>query len=771
MNAHPGFDGGLAATFEAAPEAIFVHDIETTEILAANPAATELTGYDRDDLRGMEVTDISVVDPAYSRERVVEVLEQAAETGEGTVQWKIERADGGVDQVSVYLRPATIDGTEYVVAYVRSPSRREAELTEHQSQMETVLANLPVILFTLDQDGTFTRSRGKGLDVLGLDQGEVVGQSVFDVYAETPEITDGVRQALAGKEVQTTAELADRTFEAWFTPVKEDGTVTDIIGIARDITELQERKRELEDSEAVLRQLTETSDDVFWLFNEDFTELQFVNGAYEDVWGQSIDELQEDATKFLEGVHPEDRERVQGAVQRLVQGESTDLEYRVNPTEDFGRWVWVHGNPILDADGNVDRIAGFVRDITERKAHQQQLESLSEAIKQLSYGQSMDEVARRIVEIVDDVLGHSLSLLCRYDADGDVLVPWRGTDRAFEVVEPGGADGPNPCTDGTVEMEAFDSGSMTTVENYRELDNTSYPDAELGTVLMFPLAEYGLLTVGSTSVDGFEKTERNLLSILAGNAEAAFHRASREQALEEYKDELERSNQNLQEFAYIASHDLQEPLRMVSSYVDLIEQEYRDELDEEAQEYIEFAVDGATRMKAMIDSLLEYSRVHTTGSEFEPVDLNEVFEETVKNLEIVIEDADAEVTAEELPTVEVDREQIGQVLQNLVSNAIEHGGTDTPTVDVTVTERDDAFEFVVSDDGKGIPASQQGKIFEIFTQGSRDDSGTGIGLAITKRVIERHGGDIWVESDSGKGASFHFTLPKADTRTKSMVDN
>jgi chemotaxis family two-component system sensor kinase Cph1 len=236
--------------------------------------------------------------------------------------------------------------------------------------------------------------------------------------------------------------------------------------------------------------------------------------------------------------------------------------------------------------------------------------------------------------------------------------------------------------------------------------------------------------------------------------------------LERTVDQLERSNEQLQQFAYVASHDLQEPLRMVKSYVDLLETEYGDDLDEEADEYMTFAVDGAERMQRMIDDLLQYSRVETQASEFEEVDASDVLETTLKDLELRIAEVDATVTHDDLPTVRADPNQLGQLFQNLIKNAIDHAGDEPPEIHVSAEqdETDREVDFSVADDGPGIPEDQQERIFEIFEQGGRDDDGTGIGLAVCQRIVNRHGGDIWVESTDREGSTFHFTMPAASTQ-------
>jgi chemotaxis family two-component system sensor kinase Cph1 len=226
--------------------------------------------------------------------------------------------------------------------------------------------------------------------------------------------------------------------------------------------------------------------------------------------------------------------------------------------------------------------------------------------------------------------------------------------------------------------------------------------------------------------------------------------------LEQTVNQLEQSNDRLQQFAYVASHDLQEPARMVSSYMSLLDSEYGDELDEEAQEYIDFATDGANRMQDMIDGLLDYSRVRTNAQEFTTVDADDVFGRTLDDLGLLIDERDVTVTHDTLPTVEADERQLGQLFQNLVENAIEHGGDE---IHVGTETGNGETIFSVADNGEGIPENRQDRIFELFEQGSRDDEGTGIGLAICDRIVSRHGGEMWVESAEGAGTTFYFSIP------------
>ncbi len=232
-------------------------------------------------------------------------------------------------------------------------------------------------------------------------------------------------------------------------------------------------------------------------------------------------------------------------------------------------------------------------------------------------------------------------------------------------------------------------------------------------------------------------------------------------ALKEKMIEVERSNAELQQFAYVASHDLQEPLRMVASYVKLLDRRYGDKLDQDAKEFIGYAVEGSTRMQQLINDLLTYSRVGTRGKPFEAVDLESVFAVMMDNLKVSINENDATVTHDPLPTVTADDLQMLQLFQNLVSNGIKFRGDVPPRVHVSATRDGDTWRFGVSDNGIGIDPEYFNRIFIIFSRlhTRAEYPGSGIGLAICKKIVERHGGRIWVESAPGKGSTFLFTIP------------
>jgi light-regulated signal transduction histidine kinase (bacteriophytochrome) len=225
--------------------------------------------------------------------------------------------------------------------------------------------------------------------------------------------------------------------------------------------------------------------------------------------------------------------------------------------------------------------------------------------------------------------------------------------------------------------------------------------------------------------------------------------------------ELSRSNDELRQFAYVASHDLQEPLRTVGSYAQLLARRYRGKLDPTADEFVDYIVGGVGRMHALLNDMLAFSRVtQNPNKPYVPADLSAVLEGVLLSLEVAITENGAEVTHGPLPTVVCDATQIGQVFQNLIGNALKYKGQEPPRIHIDSERGAGEWTISATDNGIGIDPQYHDRIFGIFKRlHGRELPGTGMGLAICKRIVERHNGRIWCESEAGKGATFRFTLP------------
>ena len=253
---------------------------------------------------------------------------------------------------------------------------------------------------------------------------------------------------------------------------------------------------------------------------------------------------------------------------------------------------------------------------------------------------------------------------------------------------------------------------------------------------------------------------RDITEQKRAEAELARHRGHLEELVLQRTEDLARSNRDLEQFAYVASHDLQEPLRAVGGFVGLLQQRYQGKLDERADSYINLAVDGATRMQTLIGDLLSYSRVGTKGKAMEPTDTRESLNDALTNLHASIEESGAVVQIDPLPTIRADAVQLTQLYQNLIANAIKFRSDKSPEIHIGARREQDAWLFWVRDNGIGIAPQYAERIFMIFQRlhTRKAYPGTGIGLAICKRIVERHGGSIRVESQPGQGSTFYFTL-------------
>jgi signal transduction histidine kinase len=241
-----------------------------------------------------------------------------------------------------------------------------------------------------------------------------------------------------------------------------------------------------------------------------------------------------------------------------------------------------------------------------------------------------------------------------------------------------------------------------------------------------------------------------------------------EEKVKERTKALEQSNKELKQFAYIASHDLKEPLRMITSFLQLLERRYKDKLDQDANEFIGFAVEGAKRLDEMINDLLEFSKVTRKKIECSKVDINKVLEQTKMNLKHAIDTENAKINYNILPTIYGDEILIELVFRNIISNSIKYHSIETPKIDITATKESNQYLFAIKDNGIGMSPEHLGRIFTIFQRLHTKDEyeGTGIGLAIAQKIVIQHGGKIWAESELGKGTTFYFTLPIKDNRNE-----
>ena len=556
--------------------------------------------------------------------------------------------------------------------------------------------------------------------------------------------------------------------------------------VERMTTTLRERttaKAALERATERFRQIFEHSQDAIFINDPYADEILEANPAGCEMLGYSREELLELGPSDC---HPHEMEAFRAFVDAVFEegsGWTDELsclpkEGEPIPAELSASKITVDGRPCMLA---------IVRDISERKARERAQRRLYEIAADPD--RPFDEKLQAIFDLGCERFDLELGGLARIDPESDRFVVEAvsgdhdrlrpgaevalsetycrvfAADECGEGNADGGADAAEdePASDTAAITDPGATGFEGTTA-YEEFGVESY----LGTRLSIAddLDRTFFFVSTEPRANPFTEAERTFLDLMGQWVRYELERRHYEETLEETIARLEESNERLEQFAYAASHDLQEPLRMVSSYLQLIENRYADRLDDDGEEFLAFAVDGAERMKAMIEALLEYSRIETRGDPFESVDLEAVIDDVLADLGLRIVESDAEIEVGDLPTVSGDRNQLHQLFQNLLSNALEYSGDEPPRVEITA--RRDGLEWIVAvrDEGIGIDPDEQERIFEVFERlhSRAEYDGTGIGLALCQRIVERHGGEITVDSEPGEGATFSVTLPDPAVR-------
>jgi PAS domain S-box-containing protein len=519
--------------------------------------------------------------------------------------------------------------------------------------------------------------------------------------------------------------------------------------------ELQKEIAVRREAEAELNRIFNLSVDMLCVAGTD-GYLKRVNPAVETILGYTPEEFI--AQPLLNFVHPEDRDATLDVGVKQIESGETLVYFRNRYRCQDGSYKWLSWSSVPVVEEGL--IYAAARDITPLKQAEEALHRRSAAIEAATDG----------VAILDKNGEYSYMNLAHarvygYDSPVELIgKTWKLLYSGSELKR----------FEEEVMPEFFVKGSWRGEATGKKRDGSTYSQE----VSLTALEDGGLICIVRDITERKQAEEKiqqlneslerkvreRTAQLSASNTQLQKEIAERKDAerqLQELAENLKRSNQELEQFAYVASHDLQEPLRAVTSYTQLLSQRYQGNLDAKADKWVAYIVDGATRMQQLIIDLLAYSRVGTKGKEFKLTDGKAVVRQTLANLQVAIAEKGAAVTHDPLPAIMADAGQLVQLLQNLVGNAIKFCGSDVPHVHISAVQKDADWVFAVRDNGIGISPEYAERIFLIFQRlhSRREYAGTGIGLAICKRIVERHGGRIWVESQLGEGATFYFTIP------------
>jgi PAS domain S-box-containing protein len=740
---------------EAAPDAMVVVN-QAGEIVLLNLQAEKQFGYHRDELVGQKVKNI--IPEGFAERLIADGTRTAAEALAQQIGTGIEligrRKDGTEFPIEIMLSPLESAEGILVTAAIRDIAvRKEAEV--HLAQMEGryrgLLEAAPDAMVVVNQGGAIVLLNVQAEKKFGYHRDELIGQKLKNIIPEgfaERLVADGLRSAedALAQQIGTGIELNGRRKDGTEFPIEimlsplESAEGILVTAAIRDISVRKAAERHVAQMEGRYRGLLEAAPDAMVVVNQ-VGEIVLLNVQVEKQFGYRRDELLGQKVKNIIPEGFAERLIADGtrtAAEALAQQIGTGIEL-IGRRKDGSEFpIEIMLSPLESPEGIL--VTAAIRDITEKKLAREETQQQH----------------------------HLLQLIIESIADGVVVADCSGKFLLF-----------NTAAKRCLGIGATNTGPDQWSERY----GTYLPDA----VTPYPSHDLPLArALRGEIVDSSEVFIRNaavpdgrLVGMSGGplrdeggalrGGVVVFHditeRKKSEEHLVKTVAELKRSNDELQQFAYVASHDLQEPLRMVASYTQLLAERYKGRLDSDADEFIAYAVDGSNRMQVLIQDLLAYSRAGTNGKALRKISSDNALTEALANLRATIQESGAVVTHDSLPLITTDGTQLAQIFQNLIGNAIKYRSAAVPNVHISaVRNGGNEWIFSVRDNGLGIDPQYFDRIFVLFQRlhGQAEFKGTGIGLAICKKMLERLGGRIWVESQPGKGSTFHFALPEKD---------
>jgi PAS domain S-box-containing protein len=519
--------------------------------------------------------------------------------------------------------------------------------------------------------------------------------------------------------------------------------------------ELHEEKRRneeaLRESEALYSAVVGQAFDIIFLVDVKTRSIIDGNIAFQEMLGFSSNDL---SGLTLYDIVAHDKENIERNIDRIKASGNYFIGQRQYRRKD-GSIIEVEASSNLISYGKKEVLCVIARDITERKLAE---EALRESEEQLAY----------IIDFLPDAT-------FAIDREGKVIAWNRATEEMTgaaknEVIGKKGFAHAIPFY-GNARPILIDLVFRDQKDIEKEYDFVLRKGDQLTAEVFAPLLYKGkgayLWGIAAPLYD----SKGNIVGAIESIRDITEHKQI-EDALTKKSEELARSNADLAQFAYAASHDLQEPLRTITSFVQLLQKRYHGKIDPDADEFIDFIVGGTKRMQQLINDLLTYSRVNTRKGPLSPMKIEDVLQKAMQNLRYILEEVKGTVIYEEMPSIVADEPQMTQLFQNLIGNALKFHGEEAPKVEISAARKGNDWIFSVKDNGIGIDPQYKDRIFEIFQRlHTREEySGTGIGLAIAKKIVERHGGRIWVDGEPGKGTTFRFTIPAMIDRDPNEVD-
>lgn len=661
-----------------------------------------------------------------------------------------------------------------VIRDITGAKEMENTIRYERRRVQSILDELQVFVGLLDMEGKIVEVNRSATRTAGLEAPDLIGTAMYDTYAwsKTTEIQDRIKdsivRAAAGESSQFDIEaraIGDISIFVEYTiaPIRNSvGDIEFLIASAINITERKQNEIEMaqladlleKERERLARIVNTLPGVVFEGVSPSETSqggIIFMSNYTETLLGYLPNNWIDNPNFGSTIIHPDDLESLVTNLTGTYEcGENGYFECRIFAADGRTVFVEIRTTPYRDDDGQVTGLVGTMIDITERKKREVEISQLASSLE--LERERLKRIVNTLPGIVFEAVGTPRNGDQKMVFVSDYAETLLGYPPSSWIDDPtfGGSivhpdDVAAIMEDATVIYESGEQGIL----NYRVY-----------------ATDQRIVHIEARSIPyrNFEGDMSGVVGVMMDITK----RKDTEDRLMHYAKELRRSNAELEQFAYVASHDLQEPLRMVGSYLQLIEHRYNNRLDKDGHEFIAYAVDGANRMKKLIQDLLSYSRVQRGREAFRICPMETTLDITKRNLSMSIQEAHAIITSESLPSVYGNEQQISQLLQNLLGNAIKFHGEAPPEIHIGVEEYEENWEFSVRDNGIGIEEQYLERIFVIFQRlHSRDTyAGTGIGLALCRKIVGQHGGRIWAESKINEGSTFRFTIAKPDILMK-----
>lgn len=714
------------AIFNSVSDSIVVVDFDGG-VLDANQRAVAMFG---DKLVGASARFASIFSPECQEEGE-RLLRDTQENGSCSGEITGQGADGEkIDLERYAVKFSYRDKLCCLVSLrdIRDRKKAERETRFFAERLKNTVANLPMILFAFDGQGKFTIAEGGRVREIERHRGTLIGQSCAEVFHDTPEIVTRCERALHGEGFSGTVAFPNgRHYNTSYNPIYDDqGRIREVIGVAVDITSRVRAEIALRDSEEKARAILDSTAEAICGLDMDFN-ITFANASCFKLLDIQ-DETEFIGRPFQSLIIPNKNALSGDDILGVFQTRDEERSYEVSMRRGDSAFLanlWLH--PVKKGGERVGAVASFL-DISEKARLTERL---------------ILEIARQ-----KTILDNNLVGVCLIENDSFV--------RANDKME---------------EMLRLPKGSLRQKSIFKVLDWKEYRHQARRLFKLLRddgvVREEAKLTRPDGSVfwcsfNGQALDPQNPNKGSTWILEDVTNRKESEAKLRRIMEDLANSNKELERFAYVASHDLQEPLRAVAGYMQLLERRYADALPEEGRRFAKKAVESAARMSELINDLLAYSRVGTRKKPMVPTDLNMIAQAAMENLRATISNHDATIEIDSLPTLTVDSNQMTRLFQNLLSNGIKfHREEVAPRLRVSATREDTRWLFRFEDNGIGIAQEHLERIFVIFQRlhTRQEYSGTGIGLAICEKIVRRHGGKIWAESTIGQGSALVFSLP------------